>query len=84
MVCFLLIFRRFKCECFAFQAFTRAVKAFTRAVNTCEGLQQQAFTPENRWQSEYKRNKRPLWCEGLKNQAFTLQPHENQEKIRAV
>ena len=44
----------FQCEGLGFQSihtvpevFTLTSEAFTRAVNACEGLKKQAFTPEN-------------------------------------
>ena len=52
---FPLISIDFECEGLGFQsihtvpeAFTLTSEAFTRAVNACEGLEEQAFTPENR------------------------------------
>ncbi|MDD6731368.1 MAG: hypothetical protein PUE17_01745, partial [Bacteroidales bacterium] len=61
-VLFPLISIGFECEGLGFQsihtvpeaftltseAFTLTSEAFTPAVNTCEGLKEQAFTPENR------------------------------------
>ena len=51
---FPLISIDFECEGLGFQSihtvpevFTLTSEAFTRAVNACEGLKEQAFTPEN-------------------------------------
>ncbi|MDY4557283.1 MAG: hypothetical protein SPE09_01235 [Alloprevotella sp.] len=57
-------------------------KAFTkhshRAMNACEGLKYQAFTPESHWKSAEKRQKRHSGGEHFEIKAFTLESFENQ------